>query len=237
MPTAFHDDGALDRSGVAALVDAYGEAGVDGFAVLTVAGEAALLAALVTTDATHIREQLGALAALGPPLLVEDHPAATGVRIAREQVAALVTELAVAALAAEAPPTPDLIATAVAAGAPPCLGGLCALYLLEELEAGAAGCMAGLATPERLVEVVRTWQQAEPARAREAYLQLAGWLRLEAMPGSVGLAVRKEAWRQRGVIGSSRIRRGQPLGATTKVAITRRLQELGVATPGGVVLG
>jgi 4-hydroxy-tetrahydrodipicolinate synthase len=43
LPTAFHDDGALDLEGVAALVRAHAAAGVSGLTVLGVMGEAAEL--------------------------------------------------------------------------------------------------------------------------------------------------------------------------------------------------
>jgi hypothetical protein len=36
------------------------------------------------------------------------------------------------------------------------------------------------------------------------------------------------------VITSSRVRRGEPLGITTKRAITRRLRDAGVETPDGL---
>lgn len=284
VPTAFHDDGALDRAGVAALVDAYGEAGAAGIAVLGVTGEGALLDerernTVITTaraaaaglpvlvglsvgegrlDAArqatgsgadalvveltvgtpeHRRTELEALAELGPRLLVDDHPAATGLRLSREEVVRLVSEGPVVGLVGQSPPTPDLVAAVVKANGPPVLGGLAALHVLEELESGAVGTLAGLAVPERLVEVSRRWQDGDPSGARETYLELVGWLRLEVWPAGVGLVVRKEAWRQRGVIDSARVRRGEPLGMATKTAVTRRLQELAVSTPAGIVVG
>lgn len=138
---------------------------------------------------------------------------------------------------AQSPPTPDLVAHLVRAGGVPVVGGLAALYLLEELESGAVGAMAGLAVAERLVEVVRRWQDGDPSGARETYRELGLWLRLEVWAAGAGLVVSKEAWRQRGVIASSRVRRGEPLGMATKTAVTRRLQELGLSTPAGIVVG
>ena len=43
LPTAFHDDGALDLDGTAALARAHVEAGVSGLTSLGVMGEAAEL--------------------------------------------------------------------------------------------------------------------------------------------------------------------------------------------------
>lgn len=274
VPTAFHDDGRLDPDGVAALVEAYGDAGVDGVVVLGVMGEApdldrserrqvvatarAAAAGLPVTvglgapgheQLASAREAIDAgadrllaglaagpdtggllqsLAALGPPVVAQHHPASTGVQLPHEEVVATVRAVDIAAVKAEAPPTPDLIAAIVAADGPPALGGLSAAYLLEELEAGAAGAMTGLATPELLVATVRRWRADDRTAARDAYATMSAYLRLETMPGAAGLVVRKEAWRQRGVITSSRVRRGQPLAAATKAAITRRLQDAGV---------
>lgn len=275
VPTAFHDDGALDPEGVAALVAAYGEAGVDGVVVLGVMGEAPALdlderrrvvatakraagglpvtvglgtpgpeqvasareavdlgADLVLAGVTagdRAADLLGAVAAVGVPVVAQHHPAATGVELSHDALVDLVLAVGPAAVKAESPPTPDLVAALVARDAPPALGGLSALYLVEELEAGAAGAMTGLAVPEHLVAVVRAWRGGDHVAARDAYLAATGYLRLEAMPGAIGLVVRKEAWRQRGVIGSSRVRRGAPLGAATRAAITRRLREAGVS--------
>ena len=285
VPTAFHDDGTLDRDGIGALVEAYGTAGADAFLVLGFAGEGHLLdhderrvvidvatgaasgvpllvglgrpdgdqlraahqaagggaeavvAAIAAGDTSHRRAQLESLNAAGLPVVVQHHPAATGIRATNDEVVALLDSTSIVGLKAEAPPTPDLVAAVVAAGGPPVLGGLSALYLLEELEAGAAGTMTGIAAPEHLARVVRRWRDGEHAAAADEYVQLCAYLRLEAAPGSVGIVTRTEAWRQRGVISSSRVREGQPLGVATKVAITRRLQSLGIATPHGVVVG
>lgn len=284
VPTAFHDDGTLDQTGLAALVEAYGEAGAERVAVLGTGGEAALLdererttvirtalaaaaglpllvglaagesqldsarqavvagadvlvVELSTAEPERRRAELETVSELGPPLVVDHYPNATGLRIPRDELVRLVGEGPVSGVVAQSPPTADLVADLVAAGGPPVVGGLGALHLLEELETGAVGSMAGLAVPERLVEVVRRWRDGNPSGAREIYLELAVWFRLEVSAPAVGLVVRKEAWRQRGVVASSRVRRGEPLGMATKAAVTRRLQELGLATPAGIVLG
>lgn len=171
---------------------------------------------------------LSAIASLGVPVVAQHHPAATGVRLSHTELVELVTAVDVHAVKAEAPPTPDLIAALRAADGPPAYGGLSAAYLLEELEAGAAGAMTGLAVPERLVETVTAHAGGNVGAARDAYTRLSSYLRLETMPGTAGLTVRKEAWRQRGVIASSRVRAGEPLGPETKRAITRRLRDAGV---------
>lgn len=172
---------------------------------------------------------LSGIAALGAPVVAQHHPAATGVQLSHQQFVELVTKVDVEAVKAEAPPTPDLVAELRAADAPPVYGGLSAAYLPEELEAGAVGAMTGLAVPELLVVTVRRHLAGDTAAARDAYARCSAYLRLETMPAAIGLAVRKEAWRQRGVLASSRVRAGQPLGPETKRAITRRLRDADVA--------
>lgn len=174
------------------------------------------------------------VADIGAPVIVQDHPAATGIRVPRDEVVRLASGIGALAVKAEAPPTPDLVAALVASSGVAALGGLSAAFLLEELEAGAIGSMTGAAVPERLVETLAAWAQGDTVGARDAYLAATAYLRLETMPGATGLVVRKEAWRQRGVIASSRVRRGDPLGLTTKRAITRRLRDAGIATPEGL---
>ncbi len=283
VPTPFHDDGNLDPAGLAALVEAYGEAGAKRIAVFGSSGEGGLLdererdtvlrtaaaaaaglpllvrvpaggdrldlarqavaagadVLVVQTggsEPARLSADLETLARLGPPLVVDHYAAASAPRLSRDEVLRLVREGPVSGVVAQSPPTPDLVAEVAQSGGATPIGGLGALYLPEELESGAAGTLTGLAAAERLVEVVRRWQEGDPSGAREAYLELAAWLRLEVWAGGVGLVVRKEAWRQRGVIASSRVRRGEPLGMATKAAVTRRLQELGLSTPAGIVV-
>jgi 4-hydroxy-tetrahydrodipicolinate synthase len=85
------------------------------------------------------------------------------------------------------------------------MGGLGGLFLVDELRAGATGVMTGFALPERLVSIVAGFA-ADPVAAQEAWAALLPLMRFEAFP-PFSLAARKEVWRLRGVIGSSRCRR------------------------------
>lgn len=174
-------------------------------------------------------DHLAQVAALGVPLLLQHHPGATGTALDAAELAALAGELD-AAVIHEATPVPDGVAALVAADRT-VLGGLGGLFLPEELDAGAGGSTAATAIPERLAAIVARHQNGDPGAAREEHLVACGYLRLEA--GSTGTVVRKEAWRQRGLLGSGRVRRGDPLGAATKGAITRRLRELGIELRAG----
>ncbi|MFA9429522.1 dihydrodipicolinate synthase family protein [Egicoccus sp. AB-alg2] len=167
---------------------------------------------------------LGEVAELGLPLWLHHHPAVTGARRSGDELAALATEIGAAVVVVEEAPPGDLLAV-LAGGASAGVGGLAALFLPEEVEAGAVGTVAGCAVPERLVEVVARYRAEDAGAAWDAYLELLPWLRLEV--GSPGLRVRKEAWRQRGVLSSGRVREGAPLAAASKLAITRRLRQVG----------
>jgi 4-hydroxy-tetrahydrodipicolinate synthase len=273
VPTAFHDDGSLDRDGLTALAATYAAAGCAtlialeatggepntldpderdtvvraireggaGLPVLVgvgIADAAAVtrahragaaggdgLVTTVVTEEQRVGELLAEIAGTGLPLWLH-HPA--GATMSTPPIA-LATDLAAAAIIVEAPPTPDAVAEVVAAGQR-AYGGLGGLFLPEELEAGASGTIAASAVPERLHEVLAEASDEGPMPL-DAFLAVLPYLRLEA--GSPGLRVRKEAWRQRGVIASGRTRRGEPLAATTKRAITRRLREIGMAPRDG----
>lgn len=172
-------------------------------------------------------DRLAEIAELGLPLWLHHHPVVTGARLEPAEVLALADEVEARAVVVEAAPPGDVLAALGDDERRDRLGGLAALFLPEEVEAGATGTVAGCAVPERLAEVAARYRAGDTAAAWDAYLELLPWLRLEA--GSPGLRVRKEAWRQRGVLGSGRVRDGAPLGATTKVAITRRLRQVGAA--------
>lgn len=83
------------------------------------------------------------------------------------------------------------------------------LYLPQELARGADGAMTGFAYPEMLVQVVALFQAGEIERAEDlfdAYLPL---VRYEQQPG-IGLAIRKETLRRRGLLASAKTRAPGP---------------------------
>jgi 4-hydroxy-tetrahydrodipicolinate synthase len=83
------------------------------------------------------------------------------------------------------------------------------LYLPLELARGADGAMTGFAYPEMLVAVVEKFQSGDIDGAEDlfdAYLPL---VRYEQQPG-IGLAVRKEVLRRRGIISTARTRKPGP---------------------------
>jgi 4-hydroxy-tetrahydrodipicolinate synthase len=254
LPTAFHEDGALDLEGTRALVRVTGEAGAAGVTVLGVMGEAGelsederreVVAAVVTTAAglpvivgvtgdgpevvsvratdaagrgvsavmvspTRTLGLAGAVeaaAVAGLPVVIQDYPAGSGVAVDHAAIAAIADACPlVVGVKAEAPPTSGRIA-ALRASHPRLgvLGGLGGLFLIDELRAGSSGVMTGFALPDRLVSIVASFG-SDPAAAERAWTRLLPLMRLEAFQ-PFSLAARKEVWRLRGVIESSRCRR------------------------------
>ena len=138
--------------------------------------------------------------AVGLGIVVQDYPVASGVTIRTGDLAAAVAAVPSAvAVKAEAPPTPVAVAALAARTHVPVFGGLGGLGLLDELAAGAAGAMTGFSFPEGLIACVEAWRTGGYGAALEAFLPYLPLVNFEAQ-ASVGLALRKEAIRRRGLI-------------------------------------
>jgi 4-hydroxy-tetrahydrodipicolinate synthase len=272
LPTAFADDGSLDPDGIRALVRAHAEAGVAGFTVLGVMGEAAELsdeervevlrlvrdaadglpivlgitgpredvvadraraaardgaAAVMVSPmpSVPLGSAVGAAAQGGLPIVVQDYPPASGVTVTVDELAAPLHPLVVG-VKAEAPPTSTAIA-ALGRLRPDldAMGGLGALFLVDELRAGATGTMTGFAVPEALARIVATFA-ADAAGAEAAWTGLLPLMRFEAFP-PFSLAARKEVWRLRGVIRSAYCRRpGAVLDDVSRADVRRAVVEV-----------
>lgn len=144
--------------------------------------------------------------ACGLPLVVQDYPVSSGVKVPVEVLADVVSGLRfVAAVKCESPPTSPVIAELAGKVGVPLFGGLGGVGLLDELGAGAAGAMTGFSHPEALVATVTGWREGGFGAAREA---ITPWLPLINFEGQVqiGLAIRKEHFRRRGVLTSAAVR-------------------------------
>lgn len=106
------------------------------------------------------------------------------------------------------------------------LTGNAGLFLPMELARGADGAMTGFAYPEMMVRVVAEHRAGNADRAEDifdAYLPL---VRYEQQLG-IGLAIRKEILRRRGVIASAKVRApGPKLTATDAAELTRLMERL-----------
>jgi 4-hydroxy-tetrahydrodipicolinate synthase len=144
--------------------------------------------------------------ATGLPIVVQDYPAISGVSIPADVLAAALADLPfIAAVKAEAPPTPPAIATLVSRLAVPVFGGLGGIGLLDELAAGSAGAMTGFSFPEGLLACVDAWRDGGYEAAREAFLPYLPLVNFEQQV-RIALAVRKEALRRRGLIAEAGVR-------------------------------
>jgi 4-hydroxy-tetrahydrodipicolinate synthase len=162
------------------------------------------------------------------PIVVQDYPPISGyamepwllARIAREVPAARTIKL-------EDPPTP-FKTTRILAEAKDLqvdiFGGLGGVFLLEELLAGAAGAMTGFAYPEALVDIVRRFKSGDVDGAAEVFYRFVPLMRFEFQEG-IGMAIRKEVLRRRGVVADPIVRApGAKLDANTLAALDRVLR-------------
>lgn len=143
--------------------------------------------------------------ATGAGVVVQDYPVVSGVSIRTADLVAAVRDIPAVAVKAESPPTPPAVSQLVAALDVPVFGGLGGLGLLDELDAGAAGAMTGFSCPEGLIACVEAWQSGGYEAARAAFLPYLPLVNFEAQ-ARIGLAVRKEALRRRGLIMDSAVR-------------------------------
>lgn len=178
----------------------------------------------------HLRAVHDASAAA---VVVQDYPLVSGVAITSEALVEAIRDLPfVVGVKAEAPPTPPAVATLAAALGVPVFGGLGGLGLLDELAAGAAGAMTGFSFPEGLVACVQAWDSGGFDAAREAFLGYLPLVNFEQQ-ATIGLAIRKECLRQRGLIEGSAVRR--PAAPMPPALHTQLQRHLGaVPTPAGV---
>jgi len=141
------------------------------------------------------------------PVVVQDHPASTEVHMPVPLLLRLVNEIPqVGCIKEEAPPTPQKISALVKAMTGrkvPVLTGLGALYGVFDLERGSSGFMTGFAFPEILVAMVREARRGRMDAAWELYRRFLPLIVFEQQPG---LGIRKEIYRMRGLIATSRVR-------------------------------
>ena len=161
---------------------------------------------------------------IGIPLVLQDHPASSGVHMSAPLMLRIVGELpAIAAMKEEALPTAAKIRTLIqgmTARKVPILTGLGALYGQFDLEAGSSGFNTGFAFPEALMAMVSAARAGNLARMRQIYTRFLPLIVFEQQPG---VAIRKEILRLRGAIAGNRARHP---GATIQPAVAAQLRQL-----------
>jgi 4-hydroxy-tetrahydrodipicolinate synthase len=158
------------------------------------------------------------------PIVLQDHPASSGVHLGVPLMLRLIAELpGIAALKEEALPTAPKIRAllqGMTARKVPILTGLGALYAQFDLEAGCAGFNTGFAFPEALMAMVAAAKAGDWTGVRSLYTRFLPLIVFEQQPG---VAIRKEILRLRGVLGSNRARHP---GATIQPAVAEQLRRL-----------
>jgi 4-hydroxy-tetrahydrodipicolinate synthase len=100
------------------------------------------------------------------------------------------------------------------------------IHLPQELSRGADGAMTGFAFPEMLVEVCRRFAAGDAEGAEDVFDAYLPVVRHEQQP-AIGLALRKETLRRRGILASARTRApGPALDAADQAELTRLLARL-----------
>ncbi len=136
----------------------------------------------------------------GLPLIIQDHPASSGVTIPVSMILRCVEASGAVAVKLEDAPTPPKITRLLAAHAGlPIFGGLGGVSALGELSRGACGTMTGFAYPEVLSAVRHAVEAADPHTAGRIFDRYLPLIQFEGQP-VVGLAIRKELLRRRGAL-------------------------------------
>jgi len=208
---------------LAAVCDAAGDlgvvAGVADLDTLVAAEEARRLAGVASArlsavmvqansgDSSELRRHFDTVyETCDTPIVVQDYPLSSGVHVSTEALVEAIdgAEWA-AAVKCESPPTSPAIGQLAGAVDVPLFGGLGGIGLLDELMAGAAGAMTGFSHPEALLATVAAWRDGGYAAARAAIEPWLPLINFEAQQ-QVGLAIRKENFRRRGLLDAAVVR-------------------------------
>lgn len=146
------------------------------------------------------------------PLIVQDHPTSSGVKMPVEFIASLYEFLPPGSVCKlEDPPTPvKMNKLRELEPGYQIFGGLGGVSLLHELDAGSAGAMTGFAMVEMLDQIVSTYQRGDRTAAAAAYERALPLMVFEAQPGA-GVALRKEILKRRGAIAHATVRQPAPV--------------------------
>lgn len=166
------------------------------------------------------------------PVVVQDHPASSGVWMTVE----LLLELAAASprlrvIKLEDEPTPPKAGRILAADPTlRVLGGLGGQMLIEELRRGCVGTMTGFGYPEILVDIVGRYRAGDHDGATLAFHRACPLIRFENQAG-LNLPIRKFIYQRRGAITNARVRTpGPALDPGTIADLDDLITHLGLAS-------
>jgi 4-hydroxy-tetrahydrodipicolinate synthase len=144
------------------------------------------------------------------PVIVQDEPAATGVSLPVSALIAALDASGSSVVKLEDPPTPPKISRLLAQRSElTVFGGLGGVSAYSEMRRGAAGTMTGFAYPEILRALRLAFEAGDPASAAAINDRFLPYLVFEGQQ-RVGLGIRKEVLRRRGVLASARTRALNP---------------------------
>lgn len=163
------------------------------------------------------------------PIVLQDYPPINGVALSPRAMADLVEAVpAITTIKLEDPPTPQRAAQTLAliGDRATIVGGLGGIYLLDELRRGGSGTMTGFAYPEALVAIWHAWSEGDRVAAARLFYRYLPLLVFEGQP-KLGLAIRKEILRRRGLIDHATVRHPGPrLDEGTAADLTEMLSHL-----------
>jgi 4-hydroxy-tetrahydrodipicolinate synthase len=163
------------------------------------------------SDAALERHFRAVAASTSLPMALHDYPESFGITLSVDLIAKLARDGVAPYVKAEDPPviTKQRKVLAATEGRVGIFGGLGGAWVYEELEAGAAGVMTGLAFPEVLLEIVARYAAGDHAGAAAVFDRVLPLIRYEFQPG-IGVALRKHVFRRRGIFSSEHVRAPAP---------------------------
>lgn len=183
-----------------------------------------------SSDEALRRHYLSIAEAIDIPIIVQDHPASSGITMSVDFLASIGDEAPLCRwIKLEDVPSPPKISKVLAANPNALIfGGLGGMMFLEELRHGAIGTMTGFGCPEILVEIHNKFRNGDLDGATETFYRYCPLIRFEAQEG-IGLAIRKYFYNLRGAIASAQARQPfMPLDEGTKEDLLDLVQRLGI---------
>ena len=165
------------------------------------------------------------------PIILQDFPVVNGVTMSPAQMVELCDAVpAITTIKLEDVPTPQRTAQTLRMTERniSIVGGLGGMYLLDELRRGSSGAMTGFAYPEVLVKICQAWLSGDRQRATKLYYRVLPLLVFEGQP-KLGVAIRKEILRRRGLIDHATLRHpGPSLDDGTLADLTETIEWVGI---------
>lgn len=183
-------------------------------------------------DAAVRAHYLAVAAATDLPVVVQDHPASSGVWMSVELLLGLASSSPrLRVIKLEDEPTPPKAGRLLAADPTlRVLGGLGGQMLIEELRRGCVGTMTGFGYPEILVDIVRRYRSGDHEGATIAFHRVCPLIRFENQAG-LNLPIRKLIYQRRGAIAHAHVRApGASLDTGTVTDLDDVLRRLDLAS-------